>query len=251
VDWTDFDLVVIRSTWDYALRRDEFVAWAQRVESVTTLRNPASVIRWNTDKRYLADLATDGVAVTPTEFLLPADVDGAAAAAVRIRSAIAPDSQFVVKPTVSAGSKDTVRYAAPVDDRSSLDSAATQAAALLAAGRAVMVQPYLSAVDAEDATPIGGLDRRGVWTVENDGPAAPNEEAIRSLRASGQVAYAAPLFSSNGETVAIIPEIVVRMKPGIEKEEVERLSKATGCTIRKRMEFTEQEYLLEVLGPDA
>ncbi len=152
VDWTDFDLVVIRSTWDYALRRDEFVAWAQRVESVTTLRNPASVIRWNTDKRYLADLATDGVAVTPTEFLLPADVDGAAAAAVRIRSAIAPDSQFVVKPTVSAGSKDTVRYAAPVDDRSSLDSAATQAAALLAAGRAVMVQPYLSAVDAEGET---------------------------------------------------------------------------------------------------
>ena len=108
-----------------------------------------------------------------------------------------------------------------------------------------------SALDAGDATPVGGLDRRGVWTVENEGPAGRNEDAIRSLRAGGRVGYAAPLFSSNGETVAIIPEIVVRVKPGIEMEEVGRLSKAAGCTIRKRMEFTEQEYLLEVLGPDA
>lgn len=109
----------------------------------------------------------------------------------------------------------------------------------------------MSALDAEDAAPIGGLDRRGVWVVANEGPARRNEEAIRSLRAGGHAAYAAPLFSSNGETVAIIPEIVVRMKPGIEMEEVERLSKAAGCTIIKRMEFTQQEYLLEVLGPDA
>lgn len=152
VDWAAFDLVVIRSTWDYALRRDEFVQWAQRVESVTSLRNPASVIGWNTDKRYLADLAADGVAVTHTEFLLPDDIIDAAGAADRIRSAIDPGSQFVVKPTVSAGSKDTVRYAAVDDDRSAFDSAASHAAALLAAGRAVMVQPYLSAVDDEGET---------------------------------------------------------------------------------------------------
>lgn len=152
VDWAAFDLVVIRSTWDYALRRDEFVQWAQRVESVTSLRNPASVIGWNTDKRYLADLAADGVAVTRTEFLLPDDIIDAAGAADRIRSAIDPGSQFVVKPTVSAGSKDTVRYAAVDDDLSAFDAAASQAAALLAAGRAVMVQPYLSAVDDEGET---------------------------------------------------------------------------------------------------
>jgi subtilisin family serine protease len=109
----------------------------------------------------------------------------------------------------------------------------------------------MSALDAEDAAPIGGLDRRGVWVVENRSSAERNEEMIRSLRAGSRVGYAAPLFSSNGETVAIIPEVVVRVRPGIEMEEVKRLGKAAGCTIRKRMEFTEQEYLLEVLGPDA
>jgi len=109
----------------------------------------------------------------------------------------------------------------------------------------------ISALDAEGAREVRGLDRRGVWTVENGGPAGRNEDTIRSLRAGGQVAYAAPLFSSNGETVAIIPEIVVRVKPGTEMERLKALCEKAGCTIKKRMEFTEQEYLLEVLGPDA
>jgi len=109
----------------------------------------------------------------------------------------------------------------------------------------------ISAPDTEDATPVGGLDRRGVWVVENDGMAEQNEETIRSFRAGGRVIYAAPLFSSNGETVAIIPEIVLRMKSDVQMEEVQTLCEMAGCTIRKRMEFTTQEYLLEVLGPDA
>jgi thermitase len=109
----------------------------------------------------------------------------------------------------------------------------------------------ISALDTEGAREIRGLDRRGVWTVENNGPAGRNEEALRSLRAGGRVAYAAPLFSSGGETVAIIPEIVVRVKPGVAMGEIQRLCESAGCTIRKRMEFTQQEYLLEVLGPDA
>src|SRR4051794_40396549 len=50
VDWAAFDLVVIRSTWDYTGRRDQFVEWAQRVGD--RLVNPPEVVRWNTDKRY-------------------------------------------------------------------------------------------------------------------------------------------------------------------------------------------------------
>ena len=57
VDWARFDLVVIRSTWDYIDRRDDFVAWAR---SVDRLANPADVIAWNTDKRYLRELAAAG-----------------------------------------------------------------------------------------------------------------------------------------------------------------------------------------------
>jgi subtilisin family serine protease len=108
----------------------------------------------------------------------------------------------------------------------------------------------ISALDAEDAREVRGLDRRGVWTVENEGPTSQNEDTIRSLRTSSQVAYSAPLFLSGGETVAIIPEIVVRVRPGTEIEQLKALCEKAGCTIKKRMEFTQQEYLLEVLGPD-
>jgi len=109
----------------------------------------------------------------------------------------------------------------------------------------------ISALDGQDSKEVRGLGRRGIWTVENNGPASRNENTIRSLRASSQVAYAAPLFSSNGETVAIIPEIVVRVKPGTDSAQVEALCRQAGCRIKKQMEFTEQEYLLDVLGPDA
>jgi hypothetical protein len=109
----------------------------------------------------------------------------------------------------------------------------------------------ISAPDATDAREVHGPDRHGVWTVENAGPASRNENTIRSLWADGRVAYAAPLFSSNGETIAIIPEIVIRMKPGTEMEQLKALCEKAKCQIKKRMEFTQQEYLLEVLGPDA
>lgn len=70
VDWASFDLVVLRSTWDYASRRDEFVAWAGRVSG---LLNPAEVITWNTDKRYLRDLESGGVPVVATSWIEPGD----------------------------------------------------------------------------------------------------------------------------------------------------------------------------------
>ena len=56
LDWSAYDLVVVRSTWDYAERLPEFLAWADLVSESTPLLNSAAVLRWNTDKRYLAEL---------------------------------------------------------------------------------------------------------------------------------------------------------------------------------------------------
>ncbi len=131
-DWPSYDLVVVRSTWDYTLRREEFLAWAR---SVPRLANPAAVLAWNTDKRYLAELAAAGVPVVPTTFVAPDEVYDA------------PAGEHVVKPTVSAGARDTVRFAAGEDSSS-------HAAALLAAGRTVMVQPYQAAVDVAGETAL-------------------------------------------------------------------------------------------------
>ena len=133
VDWGSYDLVVIRSTWDYPLRRDEFLGWAR---AVPRLANPADVVRWNTDKTYLRDLAAAGVPVVPTSWLDPSDLDPGDE--VRLPR----NGDYVVKPAVSAGAHDTARYA-PED----AEQAREHAARLLAAGQRVMVQPYLTAVD--------------------------------------------------------------------------------------------------------
>ena len=135
VDWASYDLVVVRSTWDYTLRREEFLAWA---DAVPRLANPAAVLRWNTDKRYLAELAAAGVPVVPTTFLAPGE------------EPVVPAYEHVVKPTVSAGARDTRRFAAGEDSR-------PHASALLAAGRHVMVQPYQAQIDEAGETALLGF----------------------------------------------------------------------------------------------
>src|SRR5205823_14548407 len=72
VDWSAFALVVLRSPWDYTERRDAFVAWVESLGE--RVLNPPDVVRWNTDKRYLADLDAAGLPVVPTTFLEPGAV---------------------------------------------------------------------------------------------------------------------------------------------------------------------------------
>ena len=127
VDWAAFDLVVVRNPWDYVGRRDEFLGWAA---TVPRLANPEPVLRWNTDKRYLADLDAAGLPVVPTVFAGPCD-DLVVAV---------PSDGVVVKPSVSAGSLDTERHH---DVRSALEHVAR----LQDAGRTAMLQPYLAGVD--------------------------------------------------------------------------------------------------------
>ena len=133
VDWGSYQLVVIRSTWDYTLRLEEFLAWTDRVGGLTEVRQAPDVIRWNVDKRYLADLERLGIPIVPSRFFAPGD-----------EVEVPTDGECVVKPTVSAGSRDTARYSA-----ARRDDARTHATALLAAGRGVLVQPYQGSVDSQ------------------------------------------------------------------------------------------------------
>ena len=126
VDWRGFDLVVVRSTWDYPARRDEFLVWAA---SVPRILNSPEVLRWNTDKRYLAAL---GPQTIPTNFLEPGG------------PFVVPGFRFVVKPSVGAGSIGAARYDAG-DER-----AREHVGRLHAAGKTVMVQPYVEAVDDDE-----------------------------------------------------------------------------------------------------
>jgi hypothetical protein len=138
IDWAGYDLAVVRSTWDYPARRKEFVAWA---EGVPRLANAASIVAWNTDKRYLAELADAGVPVVPTSWIGPDD------------EWVPPNGgHWVIKPSISAGSKDTGRYdLADPDERS---HAVEHVRRLQAAGRDIMIQPYLDAVDTDGETAL-------------------------------------------------------------------------------------------------
>ena len=136
VAWDSFDLVVVRSPWNYVERLDPFRKWLGDRSGLTTFHNPVELIEWNIDKRYLADLAHRGVPIVPTAFV--DSIEEFRSAAQSFGSA-----EIVVKPSVSAGSRLTGRFLK--GDR----AAETLASAILANDLTVMVQPFAERIDAE------------------------------------------------------------------------------------------------------
>jgi glutathione synthase/RimK-type ligase-like ATP-grasp enzyme len=137
VPWDTFDLVLLRSTWDYAERRDEFLAWAT---SLPQVENALPLLEWNTDKeRYLTDLERTGVPIVPTTFLPP----GA--------TFEPPTEPFVVKPSISAGGRNSAWFAP--ENR---DAALALVAELHADERTAMIQPYLAAAEEKALVYVGG-----------------------------------------------------------------------------------------------
>ena len=127
VDWSQFDLVVVRSTWDYVERREAFLEWARSIERIA---NPADILEWNTDKRYLADLAAAGVPTVPTIWI------------EKSVTFAMPDGELVVKPSVGAGGTGAARFG-PGESALVLDHTNS----LLDQGMTVMVQPYLELIE--------------------------------------------------------------------------------------------------------
>ncbi len=170
IDWSRFDLVLLRSTWDYSLRLPGFLAWIERIAGHARLLNPPEVVRWNTDKHYLGELARAGVAVVPSAFVEPgADADAALHAFL---AAYAADADFVIKPCVGAGSRDAQRHRR--DDRGAADAHLRR---LLDAGRSALLQPYLERVDADGETALLFFDgafshaiRKGPLLRRDEGP---------------------------------------------------------------------------------
>lgn len=152
VDWSAYPHVLIRSTWDYTDRARQFADWTRRVEHSSALLNPADVVAWNIDKTYLRDLEQRGLPIVPTIWLDPErNMDARA-----IHTRFPAFGDFVIKPTVSAGSRDTGRYEA--GDTPSRMLAITHAKNLLGVGRHVMLQRYLRQVDTVGETALVYVD---------------------------------------------------------------------------------------------
>ncbi len=146
VDWRAFDVALLRSTWDYATRLPEFLAWSERVAGLTRLLNPLPVIRWNTDKHYLADLERAGVPTVSSVFVEPGQDAAQAVGEFQARFGV---KELVVKPAVGAGSRDAQRHRRA--DRAAI---AAHVRRLIDAGRSALVQPYLERVDAHGETAL-------------------------------------------------------------------------------------------------
>jgi glutathione synthase/RimK-type ligase-like ATP-grasp enzyme len=104
VDWSLYRCAVFRTTWDYFDRFDEFTAWLERAERQTTLCNRPSIIRWNMDKHYLADLEAKGVPIVPSRF-----IERGAAANLPGLLEESGWAEAIIKPCVSGSARHTYR----------------------------------------------------------------------------------------------------------------------------------------------
>ncbi len=142
VDWTSARAVLARSTWDYDARRDDFVAWAERVQDTGVPFWPgAETIRWNTEKTYLRQLEAAGLRTIPTVWIDPSEDAARAVARARERGW----DDVIAKPVVGVGAKGLRRFRG-------LQTSETEVQALVDHARScahdggTMVQPYLPSV---------------------------------------------------------------------------------------------------------
>jgi glutathione synthase/RimK-type ligase-like ATP-grasp enzyme len=224
VNWDHYDLAVVRSCWDYAWRLEEFLAWAA---SVPRLRNPVEVLRWNTDKTYLRDLERRGLPVVPTVW------DPATA------GELANAGEWVVKPSISAGSRDTARWSEPQD-------ALAHAGRLVTAGRTAMVQPYLDSVDEDGETAMLFLGGRFSHAVRK-GPLLGRGEGVRQdrdSRADLRATTATPEQLAVAQAVLdAVPDLVPGAAPVLYAR-IDLVADAAGRPVLLELELAEPSLFL-------
>jgi hypothetical protein len=231
VDWPAYDLAVVRSCWDYAWRRAEFLAWA---ETVPGLRNDPAVLRWNTDKTHLRDVEAAGLPVVPTVWD-PAGV------------ADLPDArEWVVKPSVSAGSRDTARWSDPAD-------VLAHATALTAVGRTAMVQPYQASVDDDGETALlflGGEFSHAACK----GPLLGRGEGVRQDRDSRSGVRPATATPEQQALAQAVVDTLRHLVPGsapLLYARVDLVADDAGRPLVLEVELTEPNLFLRLALPEA
>ncbi|HEU4512310.1 MAG TPA: hypothetical protein VFR87_04330 [Nocardioidaceae bacterium] len=176
VDWADARLVMIRSTWDYERRRDEFVEWARKVQRLATLVNTAQVVAWNTDKLYLVDLIEAGLPVVPT---VGVDTE------LELAPAIAAFEPAVVKPRVGAGGRGVVVFDLEPGGPEGLDESQLELGPWV-------VQPLVESVHTEGETSVFVLGGRVV-------------SQVRKVPAPGEIRVHEE-YGGRGEAVGVTEE---------------------------------------------
>lgn len=144
VDWSRTGTCIVRSTWDYHTKYDQFQEWLSQVSTRAQLWNPAEIILWNSRKTYLRDLAAKGVPIVPTAWLSPGQ-------SVDLGSMLEHHGWYhmVIKPTVGLATHGVHKLnlaEAPAPAMRERLARATEHTEKLLETSAVMVQPFLPSV---------------------------------------------------------------------------------------------------------
>ncbi|TGD81786.1 ATP-grasp domain-containing protein [Hymenobacter wooponensis] len=103
VEWQRYDVVVVKSPWDYFDRVEEFYQWLDRMEALgVRMLNPVATVRWNANKKYLLEMQQAGVSIVPTHWL-----NRGSEVNIDELFDILGSDELVVKPAVSGGAKNT------------------------------------------------------------------------------------------------------------------------------------------------
>lgn len=221
VPWETFGGVVVRSCWDYFHRRDEFLAWVDRVERAgIPLWNPPAVVRWNSSKTYLRELAARGVPVVPTRFVEPGDDISLGAILAEERW-----TDAVVKPVVSAGGHATWRT-----DPARAAHDEPRFRALAAEHGGMMVQPFVPQVA-----------EHGEWSILFFGGAFSH--AVLKQPEEGNF-LVQPQHGGSSRAAHAPPELVAQAHRAVSAVGEPLLyARVDGCVVRGQLRLMELEAL--------
>lgn len=136
VDWSQYDVVVIRSCWDYQGDADAFMQCLERIEaSSAQLQNSLKLVKWNISKDYLKDIQNQGISIVPTLWFESFDAADVTHAFNHFST-----TELVIKPLISANADHTYRLG-----REDLMRQAAQLKEVFT-GRPFMLQPFMPAV---------------------------------------------------------------------------------------------------------
>ena len=227
-DWARFDAALLRSAWDYTERLSEFLAWIERVAALTTLLNPPAVVRWNADKHYLLELTRQGLPVVPSSFAeAGADADQVLEQFLKRHTCAA----LVVKPAVGAGARATRRHA-----RTAVAETLAHMRQLLAAGRSVLLQPYLEGVDRDGETAVIHIGGRFSHAIRKGPLLPPGAPSTGALFAPEEITARAP----KADELTAAQRVLAALPYGaLLYARVDLIRDATGAPCLLELELTE------------
>ncbi|MEC7983637.1 MAG: hypothetical protein VX278_00655, partial [Myxococcota bacterium] len=197
VDWAMFDAAVIRTTWDYTRRIEEYLAWVDTTSKQTKMYNSASWIHWNANKMYLRSLENRGIPIAPSYFL-----DASFDVEKELLSILRKErwEKAFLKPVIGAGAEKTLRF------RPSELPKAQQFLTDVLPSSSMILQPYLSSVETRGEVSLIYFDSQFSHAVQKV-PVSGDYRVQDDFGASD-----APINASEG-MLSLAKRVIEQLKP--------------------------------------